>query len=80
MFVFTCTNGIVAKQHVAFYCRVTRCPVFNSIVQFLREVSRCPNKGKTGCQIVPFFNSTVLFITDTDYSLWHTSRSWCLDA
>lgn len=27
----------------------------------------CPNKDKTGCQIVPFFNSAVSFIIDTDF-------------
>jgi hypothetical protein len=33
-----------------------------------------------GRQIVWFFNSAVMFITDTDFSLWHKRGSWSLDA
>jgi hypothetical protein len=59
---------------------MTSRPVFNGIVPFLKEVSRCPNKDKTGRQIVPYFNSVVMFITDTDFSLWHASSIWSLVA
>jgi hypothetical protein len=51
---------------------VTRLPVFEAGDQF-------SDKEKTGCQIDPFFNSGC-FVTDADFSLWHISSSWSLDA
>jgi hypothetical protein len=55
------------------YSRVTRHPVFEGGVPF-------SDKEKTECQVVPFFNIVVMFITDTDFSLLHASSSWSLDA
>jgi hypothetical protein len=55
-----CSNDIAAKIRTSVLKdRVTRLPVFNGIVPFLREVSRFPTRKKTGRQIVSFFNSAV---------------------
>jgi hypothetical protein len=82
--VVICKHSIIflTERHLqSFLClRVTRCPIFNGTVPFLMEVSHCPDKNKTGWQIVPFLNSAVLLITNSDFSLWYTSSSWSLDA
>jgi hypothetical protein len=52
---------------------VTSHPIFEGDIPF-------SDKEKTGHQTVPFFGGAVFFVTDTDFSLWHASSSWSLDA
>jgi hypothetical protein len=48
-------------------------------IPFLREASCCPNRDKRGCRTVPYYNSAVLFITDTYFKLCHTNNKQQLE-
>jgi hypothetical protein len=61
------------------YSWVTRCPVLMGVSHFW---GRCPvfRQGKNRMPNSPNLQQCFFFITVTDFSLWHATSSWSLDA